>query len=64
MDVNAGAVLQGATTLDQVGAEVYDCVIATAEGQETASESLGHQEFVMTYKHFEPIGPSCLPLAQ
>ena len=28
-----------------------------------ASEELGHQEFVLTYKTFEPSGPACLPLA-
>ena len=37
--------------------------LARLEGQKTASESLGHREFVLTYKSFEPIGPSCLPLA-
>jgi altronate dehydratase large subunit len=38
-------------------------LIATAQGTQTVSEALGHQEFVLTYKYFEPIGPSCLPLA-
>ena len=64
MDINAGAVLEGATTLEQVGDQIYDKVIATASGDPTASESLGHQEFIMTYKQFEPIGPSCLPVVQ
>jgi hypothetical protein len=27
------------------------------------SEALGHQEFILTYKQFEPIGPACLPAA-
>ena len=27
----------------------------------TKSEELGHQEFILTYKSFAPIGPSCLP---
>jgi altronate hydrolase len=22
---------------------------------------LGHQEFILTYKTFEPVGPACLP---
>ena len=64
MDVNAGAVLEGTATLEDVGQQIYDAIIATATGEETASESLGHQEFIMTYKHFEPIGPSCLPVVQ
>jgi altronate dehydratase large subunit len=63
MDINAGRVLEGSATLDQVGDEVYDVLMATARGKQTASESLGHQEFVLTYKYFEPTGPSCLPLA-
>lgn len=62
MDVNAGRILEGAATLDQVGREIFDLVVATAQGRQTASESLGHQEFVLTYKSFEPIGPACLPV--
>jgi hypothetical protein len=27
----------------------------------TKSEALGHLEFVVTYKSFEPLGPACLP---
>jgi altronate hydrolase len=63
MDINAGRILEGKATLDEVGREIYDSLIATAQGTETASETLGHQEFVLTYKYFEPAGPSCFPLA-
>jgi altronate dehydratase large subunit len=63
MDVNAGRILENSATLAEVGREVFESVIATAQGKKTASESLGHQEFVLTYKYFEPLGPSCLPLA-
>ncbi len=63
MDIDAGRILEGLATLDQVGQEIYESLIATAQGKQTASEALGHQEFVLTYKYFEPIGPSCLPLA-
>jgi altronate hydrolase len=28
----------------------------------TKSEELGHTEFILTYKSFEPIGPACLPV--
>ncbi len=62
MDVNAGRILEREASLDEVGREVFASVVATAQGKETASESLGHQEFVLTYKYFEPLGPSCLPL--
>jgi altronate hydrolase len=63
MDINACRILEGKGTLDEVGREIFDSLIATAEGKQTASEALGHQEFVLTYKYFEPAGPSCLPLA-
>lgn len=62
MDINAGAVLSGTTTIDQVGQAIYDQVITTTAGRPTASEELGHQEFIMTYKRFEPLGPGCLPV--
>jgi len=61
MDVDAGRILEGRATLDEVGREVFDCVQQTAAGKKTKSESLGHQEFVLTYKSFEPLGPACLP---
>ncbi len=63
MDVDAGRVLQGRATLEQVGREIYDLVLAVAESRQTRSEARGHQEFIMTYKTFEPIGPACLPAA-
>jgi altronate dehydratase len=46
----------------ELGSELFDLVVATAQGRRTASEALGHQEFVLTYKSFEPIGPAYLPL--
>jgi altronate hydrolase len=61
MDVDAGRILEGRATLDEVGREIYDLVLATAAGRPTVSERLGHQEFILTYKSFEPLGPGCLP---
>jgi len=61
MDVNAGRILEGRATLDEVGQEIFDRVLETAGGTPTASERLGHREFILTYKSFDPIGPSCLP---
>jgi len=62
MDIDAGRIMEGRATLDEVGQEIVDLVLAVASGAETISESLGHQEFILTYKAFDPIGPSCLPL--
>lgn len=62
MDVNAGRILQG-TPLAEVGDEIYDLTLAVAAGQRTASEEMGHREFIMGYKTFEPLGPACLPAA-
>jgi len=61
MDVDAGKILEGRASLDEVGREIFDLSLSVARGARTKSEELGHQEFVLTYKSFEPIGPSCLP---
>jgi altronate hydrolase len=63
MDVDAGRILEGKRTLDEVGHEIRDLLLALGEGRRTRSEELGHQEFILTYKTFEPIGPACLPAA-
>ncbi len=61
MDVDAGRILEGRGTLDEVGEEVFARVLAVAGGEPSVSERLGHQEFILTYKSFSPIGPECLP---
>lgn len=63
MDVNAGAILTGERTIEEVGAEIFDKICALAGGAQSLSEDLGHQEFILTYKSFEANGPACLPLA-
>jgi len=63
MDVDAGKILEGRATLDSVGNEIFDLSLAVARGEKSKSEALMHQEFVLTYKTFEPIGPACLPLS-
>ncbi len=63
MDVDAGCILEGRATLDDVGHEIYDLILRASNGETTRSEDLGHQEFILTYKTFEPIGPACLPSA-
>jgi altronate dehydratase large subunit len=61
MDIDAGRILEGRATLDEVGSEILALVSAVAAGERSKSEALGHQEFILTYKQFEPIGPACLP---
>ena len=60
MDVNAGRIMTGDASIDTIGDEIYDLLILVAGGTETKSEALGHQEFILTYKTFTPIGPACL----
>ncbi|GGY14805.1 hydrolase [Massilia dura] len=62
MDVNAGRILTGQASLQQVGTEIVELVARVANGEPTCSEALGHQEFILTYKQFEPSGPGCFPL--
>lgn len=62
MDINAGRIILGTAGLDEIGAEIVDLVKQVAAGEPTKSESLGHTEFILTYKTFEPIGPACLPV--
>ena len=61
MDINAGRILEGQATLDEVGREIFERVLATADGMPTVSERLGHREFVLTYKTFEPAGHTARP---
>lgn len=61
MDINAGNILYGRSTIEEVGDEIFERMITVAAGENTCSEKLGHQEFHLTYKTFTPIGPACLP---
>jgi altronate hydrolase len=61
MDVDAGRILEGRADLDEVGEEVRDLVLAVANGARSKSEALGHREFILTYKTFDPVGPACMP---
>ena len=62
MDINAGRIIDGTANLSQIGDEIFDMVQTVASGACTKSEDLGHREFILTYKSFEPIGPACLPV--
>jgi arabinonate dehydratase len=48
MDINCGGIVDGTATLDQVGDEIFERIIAVASGDRTASEELylGQEEFV------------------
>jgi altronate dehydratase large subunit len=61
MDVDAGRILEGRATLAEVGHEIRALIERVAGGAPTKSEALGHQEFILTYKSFGPLGPACLP---
>ena len=66
MDVNAGAIIEGKATVNEVGKIIYEKIIDVASGKMSKSEELGHKEFILTYKTFNdnsssrPLGPSCL----
>ncbi|RTL73928.1 MAG: D-galactarate dehydratase, partial [Bradyrhizobiaceae bacterium] len=47
-DVDVSGVLRRDMTLDQAGDALIDMISRTANGRLTASESLGHREFVLT----------------
>lgn len=61
MDVNAGRILRQQASLDAVGEEIFDWTRKVASGTQSASEAMGHQEFILTYKSFDAVGPACLP---
>jgi altronate hydrolase len=61
MDVDAGRILYGQGTLDDVAEDICGLIGEVAAGRLSVSESLGHREFVLGYKSFEPIGPACHP---
>ena len=63
MDIDAGRILEGRASLDEVGREIVELVAALGNQAKSRSEELGHQEFILTYKAFEPIGPACLPVS-
>jgi altronate hydrolase len=46
MDVNAGRIADGEATVGEVGHEIFDLLLQVASGHRTASERLGHHEFV------------------
>ncbi|MCA9061361.1 MAG: UxaA family hydrolase, partial [Planctomycetaceae bacterium] len=46
MDINAGVILEG-RSVEEVGTEIFEMIVATASGQQTLSEQqgIGDEEF-------------------
>lgn len=59
MDVNAGQILTGKSTLEDIGEEIFNFLQALGRNGRTASEVLGHTEFVLTYKSPTRPEPGC-----
>jgi altronate hydrolase len=45
MDLNAGRIADGSRTVEQVGREMFERLLAIASGERTRAEVLGHHEF-------------------
>jgi len=46
IDINAGAIVDGKETIQDVGRRIFDAIRRVASGERTKSEILGHKEFV------------------
>ncbi|AOH56445.1 hydrolase [Peribacillus muralis] len=47
IDVNAGKIMEGLNTIEEIGEEIYGKVVETANGRTTASENHKNQEFAI-----------------
>jgi altronate hydrolase len=61
IDFNAGRLLAGERTLDELGDELLALVIDVAGGRVTRPEQLGHREYFIMYKHQDtpPLDVGC-----
>jgi altronate dehydratase large subunit len=50
IDVNAGVIVDGEGTLETVGQEIFDKILAVANGDLTKAEGLGHREFDIHFR--------------
>lgn len=48
IDLDVSAILQGEMTVNEAGNKLIELIVRTANGRLTASETLGHREFVLT----------------
>lgn len=51
IDFDAGRLLTGERTLDELGDELVELTIEVARGEQTKPERLGHREYFVMYKH-------------
>lgn len=51
IDIDISEILTGKLTLDEAGDTIVSAIVRTANGRLTASEALGHREFVLTRLH-------------
>ncbi len=52
IDVNAGVIVDGGGTLESVGQQIFDEVVAAASGKLCRAEALGHREFDIHFDMF------------
>ena len=64
IDINAGCILNDQADLAEIRDEIFHRVLETTQSMHTKSESVLHQEIIMAYKFFSPIGSTCLPILQ
>jgi altronate hydrolase len=51
IDFDAGRLLSGERTMDELADELLELVVGVASGELTKPERLGHREYFITYKH-------------
>jgi altronate hydrolase len=51
IDFDAGRLLSGERTMDELAEELLELVVGVAGGVLTKPERLGHREYFITYKH-------------
>ena len=64
IDINAGCILYDQADPAEIGDEIVHKVLETTQSMHTKSESVLHQEIIMAYKSFSPIGSVYLPILQ
>lgn len=57
MDINAGSIIEGTHSVEEVGEQIYELILKVANREESKSEALGHKEFLLTYKRFDNTSP-------
>jgi len=47
IDINAGTIIEGKETIDEVGKRIYEKILEVASGEKTKAEILGHRELAI-----------------